>query len=355
MARPRRSLALLCALVGLAVLAIPTSASAVERKFFGVQDWSSPTAAQFDKLGQNRVGRVRLTMLWAQVEPTPGARRWDYFDTQMANAARANVELLPVIIASPAWVAENGLNPPMAPSHVAAFRNFVRDAVARYGRNGAFWQSRPELRYKPIVDWQVWNEPNYPAYWNDSPNAGEYVALLAEAAGAIRSVDPIARVVLAGLPETQNGIPATRFLRQIYRVPGAKNHFDAVAINPYARDYRGVMGAVKRARRTMKRNGDGAVKLLITEVGWATAGKVSKRTAPFRTSLKGQAKRLKQTFRALLRNRRRFKIDGVVWFSLTDRARRAGERNWWGINTGLLRANGSRKPAWRVFVRFARR
>lgn len=344
-----------CSLVGAAYLAAPAPSIALKKSFFGVQGWLPPSAGEFQKLGRNGVGRVRNIFVWAHVEPRPGVRDWSLYDDFVTRAVRARVEWLPIIIGSPNFAAADAEYPPMTAEGRAAFAAFIRDAVARYGRGGRFWSTHPGLAYRPVTSWQIWNEPNYPSYWLERPNAKEYVSLLALAAEAVRSSDPKARVVLAGLPETQNGIPATVFLRQIYRVPGARDHFDAVAINPYAADHRGVMGAVIRARRTMRRNGDGKLPLLVTEIGWATAGDVSPRTAPFRTSLRGQVKKLTKTFRVLIANRRRYRIDGVVWFSLADRARRADERNWWGINTGLWFADGRPKPAWQRLTRIARR
>ena len=116
-----------------------------------------------------------------------------------------------------------------------------------------------------------------------------------------------------------------------------------------------VLGAVVRARRIMRRYGDRRKRIRVSEIGWATGGRVSGRTRQFKTSLRGQAKKLRDTYRALIRRRGRYRIDGVYWFSLHDRRRRAGERSWWGINTGLFRASGRSKPAWRTLSRLARR
>jgi hypothetical protein len=338
---------------GIAVLAAPAPAHAVKRSFFGVQGWSPPSADEFVKLGRDGVGTVRLELSWSQAEPEQGQRKWGYADDMVARATLGNVDILPVLVGSPAWAAPHHSWPPMTREGRRGYVKFVREIVERFGRRGDFWRENPHLRYDPIKSWQVWNEPNFPAWWDeDRPNAKEYVSLLRGAARAIRKADPKARVVLAGLAESRNGIPTTKFLKQIYRIRGARRHFDVVALHPYAYGTRGVVGAIERARRTMRRNGDRRTRLMITETGWATGGGVHPETGSFKTSLKGQARRLRTLYRILLKNRRRYRLDGVVWFSLQDRAPREGEPDWWGFHTGLHFVDGRPKPAWDVFTTF---
>jgi hypothetical protein len=343
-------------LAGVALLASPAPAHAVKRSFFGIQGWLPPSADEFVTLGRQGVGTVRMTFGWAQHEPEEGTRTWGYADDMAARAAVGNVNVLPVLVGSPAFAAEHPTYPPMTREGRRGYVRFVGEAVERYGRQGAFWRENPHLPYKPIKSWQVWNEPNLPAWWHERPNAKQYVSLVRVAARAIRKADPKARVVLAGVPETDVGISAAKFLRQIYRVRGARRHFDVVALNPYASNHRGVVGAIERARRIMRRNGDGRARLMVTEIGWATGGTYrNERTRPFRTTLEGQAGRLRKTFRTLLKNRRRFRLDTVVWFSLQDRRPRDGEENWWGLHTGLRFADGRAKPAWSAFTTFVGR
>ena len=356
-ARPARSLAAALMLAAIASLAAASPAPAVKKSFFGVQDWQPPSPEEFVELGRMGVGRVRLTFGWSQHEYTQGDRRWGYGDDMAYRAAVSGVDLLPVLDGMPPFAAADPHDPPMTPEARAGFADYIRDAVARYGRGGSFWKENRHLPYRPIKSWQVWNEPNFPAYWLDKPNAKQYVSLLALAARAIRSSDPKAEVVMAGIPETRAplGIPATRFLKQLYRVRGARRHFDVLAINPYAGGPSGVMGAVIRTRRTMKRNGDGRKPLLITEFGWSTGGRVSSRTERFKTSLRGQARKLKRTYRALMKNRRRYRIRGASWFSVRDRPRRSDESDWWGIHSGLKFADGREKPAWSAFAQITTR
>jgi hypothetical protein len=345
-------LSLVLAIVALAISAAP--ASAVSRSFFGVAEWGAPSAKSFKRLGRARVGVVRTDLCWRCIESSPGARNWGYFDAIARNSATSRVSVLPTVLSSPSFVSSVPGYPPMSGSARLRFAAFLRDAVRRYGPGGSFWRANPGLRARPIRQWQAWAEPNFRAYWNGRPNAAQYVSFLRLFHGAVKSVDPRARVVTGGLPETRLGIRMTRFLRQVYQA-GGRPYFDVVALHPYARDYRGVLGAIVRARRIMRRYGDRRKRIRVSEIGWATAGRVSGGTRRFKTSLRGQARKLRQVYRVLMRRRGRYRIDGVYWFSLHDRRRRRGERNWWGINTGLIRANGRAKPAWRTLVRMSRR
>ena len=343
--------ALLLVVAALALTAAP--ASAAPRSFFGVAEWGVPSAHGFKQLRRAHIGSLRTDLTWSAVEPRRGKRDWTFFDEVVRRSARYHVTLLPVILSSPSFAASRTGYPPMSASARVAFSRFVRDAVRRYGPNGTYWAVHNGLPKRPIRQWQIWAEPNFRAYWNGRPNAAQYVSLLHVGHDAVKSVDPRARVLLGGLAETRLGIPMRTFLRQVYQA-GGKPYFDVVSIHPYGRSQRGVLGGVVRSRRVMRRYGDGRKRLRVTEFGWATAGRVSGGTRAFKTTLRGQSSKLRKTYRLLLKRRHRYHIDGVYWFSMHDRRRHPGERNWWGINTGLIRKSGRAKPAWRTLVRLAR-
>jgi hypothetical protein len=339
--------------VTLACLLLAGPARAAPRGFFSVQAWDVPTQAEFQRIGNGGIGTFRTVIDWGAVEPTKGARVWDYYDRIFQRAAVAGVRVLPVLTGPP-YFGRGSTPPPRTAKARARFAAFARDAVARYGPGGAFWAAHPELRALPPTAWQIWNEPNFPVYWGGRPNPRQYVALLKVAYAAVKARDPRARVVLGGLPETALGVGMVPYLRGVYAVRGAKRAFDAVAIHPYARDWRGVLGAITRVRAAMGAAGDGRTQLWITETGWASGGPVSARTRAFRTTEKGQASRLRATVSRLLGWRARYRIGLINWFSWRDRSRRHRERDWWAIHTGLLRRSGKAKPAWLAYSRLAR-
>ena len=351
-----RKPAILVALALICVVGATPADAAPRRSFYGIQDWSAPSQQDFKRLRKARVGTLRTNLTWSEVEPVRGMRNWAPFDLLMRRAARARITVAPTLIGSPSFAARRPQYPPVRRKKgYSAWLRFVRDAVNRYGRGGRFWKQNRGLPRRPVKAWMVWNEPNFPVYWFNKPRPREYVRFLRKTRRRIKKADRRAKIVLAGLPETKNGMPMRRFLRRVYRVRWARKQFDVVAIHPYARNHRGVVGAVRRARRVMRRSRDRRTPIWVTEVGWATGGKVSRPTRKFKTSRRGQAKRLRKTFRRVTRLRRKLRVGMIVWFSLRDRAPAPGEPNWWAIHTGLFTRDGDPKPAWRAFRRFTRR
>jgi hypothetical protein len=224
----------------------------------------------------------------------------------------------------------------------------VTGVAARYGRGGSFWHLHPELQPTPITAYQVWNEPNLPAYWRPADDAAGYLRLLRLTRARLRAVDPKALIVLGGLPDSRLGTRMLDYLRAIYAQPGARTLFDVVALNPYSPDARGVLQKLNDVRAYMDRRGDRRTPLWITEIGWSTSGPRS----PFRTSPRGQALRISQTFHALIAARARLRLGRVVVFGLQDRPYAASERPWWGPRVGLFDLTGRPKPAWQTFVAF---
>ena len=349
--QPLRALARRGALaLALVLLAGSPAAAAVPRGFFGIHAWTTPPEADFARMSLANAGTYRTNFFWYDVEPRPGRRDWEPYDEIVARATRARMAVLPVILGSPSFAASITRDPPR-PRALHRYRAFVRDLVARYGPGTAFFRNR-SLPERPITAWQVWNEPNLRFFWRDRPSAREYAALLRLTAREIKSVDADARVIMAGLPEgiERNGnVSSARYLDSIYRVAGAAADFDVVALHPYAPDDLGIHRLIRRVREVMRRHGDARTELWITETGFASGGPRSAYTS----SESGQAERMRRTFAMILRNRARFRIGRVVWFSLRDRRLRPRERDFWTFRTGLFRRSGSPKPAWRLFARYA--
>jgi hypothetical protein len=225
---------------------------------------------------------------------------------------------------------------------------FVRDAVARYGPNGAFWVANPGLPQVPITAWQVWNEQNSKSFYRPRPNAAKYVKLLAAANGAVKSVDPNADVILGGMAElagSRKAIPGPKYLKQLYRRKGAKNHFDGVAPHPYGAKLKAVQQQVNLFRTAMKRGGDRGADLWITELGWGSA----RGGNPLNRGPKGQAKNLKQAFGYFTRRAGRLNVRAVTWFSWMDSQSRICA---WCAKSGLFTRQLAPKRSWDAFTRF---
>jgi polysaccharide biosynthesis protein PslG len=347
-----RAWILIALAVGALAGAVPTPAVAAGpgRAFFGMQTWALPNAEDVAMLKRGGVGTLRVSF-GGSLEESSDSERWAPYDALMAAAARQGIQVVPVLLG----VAKKArprrrlrVERPRTPVERTAWARFVTAVATRYGRGGTFWKAHPELEPRPLTAYQVWNEPNLPAYWYPANDAAGYLRLVRLTRARLLAVDPRALIVLAGLPNSRLGTPMVDYVRAIYARPGARTLFDIVALHPYAEDAPGVLGALNRVRAQMDRVGDRRTPIWVTEVGWATGGPPS----PFRTSRAGQAARVARTFRALIAARRRLRLTRLVLFGLQDRAYRPNEAPWWGPRVGLFDVAGHPKPAWRTFVGF---
>jgi hypothetical protein len=339
-----RGLRLVIATTLLICLALATQASAAApRSFYGVMAASDPSPTEIARMGAGKVGTLRINFVWGAVQPNPGTPlNWAYYDAIIGPAAQQGIRVLPTVYSSPSWAAARPNFPPDK-AHLADFQNFVRGAAARYGSNGSFWAEHPEIPKLPVIDWQLWNEVNSPSFWFHKPNPKQYVKLLRVFSAGIRSGDPAAKVILAGLfrtPRIRHGIFLDRYLPAVYRAK-AKPLFDGVAVHPYATTPREALTAVRDTRRIMSRFKDKKAKLWITELGWATGGSAT----PLTVSPQRQAGYLRKSFGLLAKNRGKLKLAGVIWYSWRDIP-----GGIWFQHTGLFTSDFDPKPSWSAFV-----
>ena len=271
------------------------------------------------------------------------------FDGVMRKTSDAGLRVLPVVMGTP----DGGIDPPRSDSELDAFGSFTEELVERYGRNGTFWCDTPgnigagcAPIYRPITDWQILNEPSLDVFWAGDPNPREYARAVEVADDAIKSRDPEADTVLAGMPyDTARGMSLEKFIGKFYDVGGVRNDFDAAAVHPYGRDEDDVRFILERLRSKMKNANDGGTDVWVTEMGWATGGP----DGPFRVSDSGQKKRLEKSFEFMEDDRKRYNLDTVVWYNWRDVD---VEPDRFHHHTGLFEKNGDPKPAWSAFTDF---
>jgi len=168
-------------------------------------------------LAESGFGWVRQTFCWEGIEPQPGRADWTWADSVVAAVAVHPPLRLVVVI--------DGCTPG-SPSYPQAFAAFSGEFAARYGA---------------MIDYyQIWDEPNLADHWGGSEaNPTAYADLLARSASSIRSADPKALIVLAGLaPTVETGpqnLNEVLFLEQLYEA-GAAEYFDVVAGKAYGFD-----------------------------------------------------------------------------------------------------------------------
>jgi hypothetical protein len=241
-----------------------------------IQNYSSADLARYlDLLKAAHAGWVRFDLNWNSIQYAgPSSYNWASFDN-VANAARARgLRVLGTIDYTPPWARPAGSTPTTPPTDLADYATFAKAAAQHFGALG-------------VHNFEIWNEPNIADFWSPSPDAVRYTQMLKLAYSAIKSVDPTATVVSAGLSPygsygsaTTTRINPLTFLQRMY-ASGAHGAMDGVGWHPYAFPYGTAYAAWSAwsqmsetspsARSIMTANGDAGERLWATEFGEPTA------------------------------------------------------------------------------------
>lgn len=345
--RRRLSAAAIALAVGL--LVAPSALARTPQGFFGVVPQAPLTGKDWSRIGRARLA-VRLPVRWYEVEPRRGEFEFGALDQALREAAAHGVRVMPQVGGSPAWVAPDPAQAPLTQPDLAAWRRFLRQLVQRYGPGGELWREVPS-RGAAVQRWQIWNEPNFPAFWA-RPSPRDYVRLLRASAATIRSADHHAVIVAAALAPIVGEPPPWEFLREMYGEPGARKAFDVAALHPYTSSLAGLEYEIRMTRQAMVQAGDSRTPLAISEVGVASDARIR---TPFDRGRRGQARFLSRAFSLLAERRREWRLTGAYWFAWQDAPGRDPICAFCEY-AGLLDKDGAPKPAWtalkRVLARF---
>lgn len=311
-------------------------------------------AAEFQDLHSLGVRWVRYDLRWITVQPTsPSSYTWTVYDRIVAAANHAGLHSLATIGYTPAWARQascKSQGDTCEPADPHVFGVFAQAAAARYAPQG-------------VHVWEVWNEPNVVAFWKPTPNPQAYTALLQATAAAIRSQDSQATILTGGLTgslTTSSSISAVAFLHAMYG-DGAKSAFDGVAMHPYTYPYlptyptvyswREMADAPTNLYTIMQQNGDGGKKIWITEYGAPTNGPGTVLTENARTPI-SKSNYVNEDLQSQLlaiavQQYAAYPWAGpFFWYSYKDLSNNPNDReNFFG----LLRADGSHKPAYDAY------
>jgi hypothetical protein len=351
--------------LGIAVLA--ASAEALPAQFWGVVPQATPTSEQFQRLKRGGVDSSRTPIGWNAVQPEPGGPfNWSGVDDVVKGASTAGLEVLPFLTGAPSWAVAHDArwgSPVTLPVKTGvqrgAWTNFVRQAILRYGPNGAFWAENPAVPKHPIRTWQIWNEENF-KYFVARPNPADYGKLVKLSYATIKGVDPGAQIILGGMFATPieatfhkkppQAYFASDFLNRMYKTtPGIKSKFNGIALHPYTGYWQNLTEKIEAVRTTLRQNHDAGKKLWITELGWSSGPPQSDGSNSFAQGPAGQVRQLKGAFNLLERNQVRWNIQRVYWFSVDDAP---GACNFCD-HSGLFAKGFVPKRSWFAYVKFA--
>lgn len=377
-----------CALIGLAatpaLAATKTSSPGAERAasgrsvpqgFFGMNAdgpmlYNSALAdREYGTMVADGVESVRVIAFWERMQPyrrvsqVPPSQRsrfrtlvggvptdFSTMDSQVASTARRGLSMLPVVLGAPRWAAFNFDGRVSAiPKDVRTYTRFLQALVRRYGPKGSggrglFWRRNPRIPYRPLREWQIWNEVNISLYWPqpfdsgptsvpDGPrrDAKTYPYLLRASYKAIKQVDRHAKVVLAAL--TNASWTALGFIYRSFHGKGGR-YFDAVAIQTYTWLPENVVNATLYARRVMNRYGDRRKPIYWTELNWPAAcaayscapvnggsqsNQLTRNVYGTETDDAGAAQKLDDAMRLMARDRRRLGLTRVYIYTWLSR------------------------------------
>lgn len=254
--------------------------------------WWRPETADRD-LGMMRdagLTWVKQQFAWRDIEGAgKGKFAWDNADQAVSYANRFKIDMLARVDNAPDWAAP-GCNveskKQMGPAkNTQDWLDFLTAFVTRYkGR---------------IRMYEIWNEPNLSREWcGRPPNPTEYAALLKASYAKIKSIDPNAIVISAGMTptsaSTDYAMPDVTFITKMYDAMGNNSaaYFDALGVHapgykappemspddvikdPVLSNKEPVTGRVyafrhvEDLRKIMVARGDTAKQVVITEFGW---------------------------------------------------------------------------------------
>lgn len=315
---------------------------------------------------------IGLDFDWQRIEPQPGQFDWTETDAVVALAKQYHLRLVPMLLFTPQW-ASSAAQAPLdyhraPPVDLNAYRDFVYAVVARYKPYGT---SPITADGYGIRDWVMWNEPNVnPAgapplpgsFWTGSLAA--YIQLLRAGYEGAHAADPTCNVLNGALADVywQAGEADLATALERFYDPngdgdardGGRPYFDTLNIHIYqlgAPDMAWYTQRFELVERIMRRFGDEAKPIWVTETGYGTAEPPDKaETSPY-VDEAAQAEAVRLVYQAMAGNPR---VERVFWWSLRDyyhdtsAANQAMEAHY-----GLLRSDFSPKPAYWAFARLA--
>lgn len=338
-----------------------------DQQVYGRTDWA------FRQLRSLRAGIVRITIDWSTVarrrpsapaDPSDPAYNWTAVDNVVAHASANRIRVLASIFGTPRWAgrAKNRI-----PRRMTDLRLFAFAAAKRYsGRYKVKVSENEPRRTLPAIRyWLAWNEPNNPVFlkpqwkmvkraWRPQ-SAFDYAKICRSIWVGVHSTRIKGEKVACGATgprgndAPRSSRPSTSplvFLTWLRRA-GLKR-FDAYAHHPYYGNRFERPTTVPRSKKAVTLGNIGVLirqlnrlygrgkRLWITEYGYQTRPP----DRQFGVRYASQAKFVHQAVAIARRTRR---IDMFVWFLVRD------ERRLHGWQSGVISANGRRKPAFRAF------
>lgn len=255
---------------------------------------------------------------WPGTELGKNRFDWKSSDEDLEGDIRQELIPLPILGYTPAWASSDTTGSASAPpDDVLAYARFARTFMDRYrGR---------------VTHVEIWNEPDIGFF---TGTIGQYAELLKAGCTGAKMADPGCRVVFGGTAGVN-----LDFIEGVYAYGGG-SYFDVMAVHPYQWgdefNDEWFVSQLVSLRAIMNRHGDSHKPIWLTELGWSTGDRAITEDV--------QARLLVQAMVTAL-SLRPVGVEKAFWFCVKD---------WGGPGYGLLRDDGSRKPAYQAYSVLAR-
>jgi hypothetical protein len=304
---------------------------------------------------------VKQRFEWRNIEgKDKGEFEWNEPDRIVDAISQSGLRVVARVDNQPKWASSSiqwpGSGPP---DNLSDWTDFLTALATRYrGR---------------IQAYEVWNEPNLDREWGDKqPDPKAYATLLEASYTAIKTADPQALVVSAGMSPTtendQHAIPDVQFIRDLYAA-GAQNSFDIlgvhaagykaepcadpaiVAQNPDLTNNDPSSAELKRVyafrhvedvRALMVQQGDANKQMAILEMGYTTDARPGSPYAWFAVDREQQARNLVGAFQCARQNWQPWMGFMTVIYIPDPAWTQQDEQYWWSITN----PDGSPRPAY---------
>jgi hypothetical protein len=164
--------------------------------------------AMFAEASGLHVPALRLDVAPALLFTNPSARPdFSGLDEVIALARQYHVRVVADLITIPWWIAAC-----QVPTDIAGMARCATDDISAYRSMIAQIAARAD---PAVRDWEIWNEPDVPAFFNGTPE--QYARMLRSAHDAIKELDPQANVLLGGI----SNAAGMSWLADVFAAPGA--------------------------------------------------------------------------------------------------------------------------------------
>jgi hypothetical protein len=371
-----------------ALLTGASSASAVSPQFVGLnwdgQQGTVESASEWDAIQHSGTKLFRIQGFWKIVSEHGNWREeqgWaQTYDKYFQLAAERDITMLPYLYGRQSGAAEHRF---YRSNEWGEWLEFVWTFVQRYGRGGTFWSAHPSLPYKPVTNWEVWNEQNLAlnnpslSEWtcnelgynyNSDPDAKTCVQprayaeffnatskAITDAQNAVRKAGEPSdtKVLVGGLYEQAADLvwTAEKYFGEIAKNSGLNSTFkernSGYGLHPYSffnemKDkLPGLQSVVTSTRNYLNTYDSSAKPIWVTEFGWTVGGEGLGEGQPLTTEAQ-QSTLLTDSFNWLKEQSAAKNIEYAAWYNYKD----FPSDPKWAYHCGLRNGFGEYRSSW---------